>query len=83
MTPAISLPRIIDRLEAHYGRPAPPEVTDPWALIVWENIAYLVDDERRQQAMAALRAEIGITPAEILAAPKAKLMKACRARHCA
>ena len=76
MTPAISLPRIIDRLEAHYGGPGPPEVSDPWALIVWENIAYLVDDERRQQAMAALRAEIGLTPAEILAAPKAKLMKA-------
>jgi endonuclease III len=76
MTRAISLSRIIERLEAFYGRPGPPEVTDPWSLIVWENIAYLVDDERRQQAMAKLRAEIGITPAEILAAPKAKLMKA-------
>ncbi len=76
MMPANSLSRIIERLEAHYGRPAPPEVTDPWTLIVWENIAYLVDDERRQQAMDKLRTEIGITPAEILAAPKAKLMKA-------
>jgi endonuclease III len=76
MTPAISLSRIIEKLEAFYGRPGPPEVTDPWALIVWENIAYLVDDERRHQAMVSLRAEIGITPAEILAAPKAKLIKA-------
>ncbi len=76
MKPALSLSRIIERLEAFYGTPEPPEVTDPWALIVWENIAYLVDDQRRQQAMAALRAEIGMTPAEILAAPKAELMKA-------
>ncbi len=74
--PVNSLPRIIDQLEAHYGPPGPPEVTDPWAMIVWENVAYLVNDKRRQQAMAALRAEIGITPAEILAAPRAKLMKA-------
>jgi endonuclease III len=45
-------------------------------MILWENIAYLVDDERRQQAMAALRAQIGTTPAEILAAPEARLIKA-------
>jgi endonuclease III len=76
MMPATSLSRLVEQLEAFYGRPEPPEVTDPWALIVWENISYLVDDARRQQAMAALRAEIGITPAEILAAPNAKLMKA-------
>ena len=47
--------QLIDRLEDHYGKPAAPEHTDPWALIVWENVAYLVDDERRQQAMTELR----------------------------
>jgi endonuclease III len=76
MTPALSLARIIERLETFYGPPGPPEVTDPWRMIVWENIAYLVDDERRREAMSALEAEIGISAAEIVAAPKAKLMKA-------
>jgi endonuclease III len=69
------LTQLIDRLEAHYGKPAPPEYTDPWSLIVWENVAYLVDDERRQQAMTDLRAQIGLKPEEILAAPPARLIK--------
>jgi endonuclease III len=75
MSPAISLPRIIEGLEALYGEPEPPGITDPWEMIVWENVAYLVDDERRQQAMNELWTQIGSTPAEILAAPKAKLSK--------
>lgn len=76
MTPPIPLPRIIERLEAFYGKPEPPGITDPWEMIVWENVAYLVDDERRQQAMTALRGEIGITPEEILAVSPARLIKA-------
>jgi hypothetical protein len=73
MIPAIPLPRVIERLEGYYGEPEPPRITNPWEMIVFENIAYLVDDERRQQAMAALREQIGITPAEILAAAPATL----------
>jgi endonuclease III len=69
------LAQCINRLEAHYGKPSPPEYTDPWSLIVWENVAYLVDDERRQQAMSDLRAQIGLKPEEILAAPAARLIK--------
>jgi endonuclease III len=76
MTPPIPLPRIIERLEAFYGKPEPPRITNPWEMIVWENIAYLVDDERRQQAMTALRGQIGITPEEILAVSPARLIKA-------
>jgi endonuclease III len=69
------LSQLIDNLEAFYGKPAPPEYTDTWALIVWENVAYLVDDERRQQAMTDLREKVGMTPEEILAAPPARLIK--------
>jgi endonuclease-3 len=71
----VSLPELIDRLESFYGKPAPPEYTDPWELIVWENVAYLVDDERRQQAMTDLREKIGMTPEEIMDAPPARLIK--------
>ncbi len=44
---SIRLPRVIERLEAYFGEPAPPEVTDPWEMIIWENVAYLADDGRR------------------------------------
>jgi endonuclease-3 len=71
----IRLPQLIEALAAHYGKPAPPEVTDPWTLIVWENVAYLVDDERRQQAMTELREKVGMSPEEILAAKPDRLIK--------
>ena len=69
------LPKLIDLLAAFYGEPPPPEYTHPWELIVWENVAYLVDDDRRQQAMTDLRQKIGMTAEEILAAPPARLIK--------
>jgi len=72
----IALPKIIKRLEACYGKPDPPKVDDPWEMILWENIAYLVDDERRHQAMAALRERIGTRPEQILATPVARLIEA-------
>jgi endonuclease III len=75
MISQISLPQVIERLRAFYGEPNPLQVTDPWEMIVWENIAYLVDDKCRQEAMEALRKRIGISPAQILAAPLAKLLK--------
>jgi len=71
-----SLPEVIEQLEAFYGEPDPPDVTDPWEMIVWENVAYLVDDDRRRQAMEALRVKIGIRPEQILAATPAQLLTA-------
>ncbi len=71
----ISFPLVIDRLEAHYGRPKPPKLTDPWLLILWENVAYLADDERRAKAFRTLRKEVGVKPEEILAASDESLLK--------
>ena len=45
-------------------------------VIVWENIAYLVDDNRRRQAMDNLRATIEIRPEQILAARPDQLLVA-------
>ena len=64
--PLLSLPQVIQQLQALYGEPDPPEVTDPWELILWENVAYLVDDDRRRAAMTVLRERVGINPAQIL-----------------
>ena len=68
------LPQIIDRLEAHYGEPDPPDVTDPWEMILWENIAYLADDTRRREAMEMLRDRVGVTAEQILSAPADRLL---------
>jgi endonuclease III len=71
--PRITLQQAITRLEAHYGPPPPHPVTDPWLMVLWENVAYLVDDQRRLAAFNALRKGIGTTPRAILAAPRKKL----------
>jgi endonuclease-3 len=74
--PRIPLPQVIERLEVFHGEPDPPEAADPWEMIVWENVAYLIDDERRREAMAALRKRIGAKPEEIRAAPAQQLLEA-------
>jgi endonuclease III len=66
MTAPPSLARIVKALEKFYGRPKPPRITDPLELILWENVAYLVDDEKRATAFAALKKKIGTQPKQIL-----------------
>ena len=73
-----SLPGIISRLAKHYGRPAPPITTDPFELILLENVAYLVNDEQRKKAFAALRKHVGTKPHEILAASHDEILQATK-----
>jgi endonuclease III len=73
-----SLPDIISQLRRHYGRPAPPITTDPFELILLENVAYLVNDEQRKKAFAALRKHVGTKPHEILAASHDKILQATK-----
>jgi len=60
---------VIRLLEESYGAPAPPRVTDPFEMAVWENCAYLVDDARRAEVFARLRHEVGLAPEDLLARP--------------
>src|ERR1700686_1384281 len=76
--PRPSLPKIISQLAAHYGNPEPPLTTDPFELILLENIAYLVSDERRAQAFNKLRRRAGTRPHEILAASHEDILQATR-----
>src|SRR3954453_8094831 len=69
MGPRAPLPDLISRLEALYGPPAPPAVTDPFAMVVWENASYLVDDDRRARVFTRLREEVGLDPEDILGTP--------------
>ena len=68
------LHRVIDVLEAFYGRPKPPAVTDPFEQVLWENVAYLASDERRAQAWKRFKTEVGTKPAQILKAARSRLI---------
>src|SRR5438067_3546434 len=46
----ITLPQVTERLQAHYGKQQSPKLDAPWEMILWENVAYLADDDRRLQA---------------------------------
>jgi endonuclease-3 len=72
--PANLFGSLIARLQSTYGRPKPPK-SDPLELILWENVAYLLTDERREAAFEALRQRVGLTPKQILAAPHATLLE--------
>ena len=70
-----SLAKILSALESYYGPPKPPKISDPLHLILWESIGYLVDDDRREAAFAALRKQVGLKPTDILSAPIEQLVQ--------
>src|SRR5215472_16355075 len=57
--------KLIDRLAKLYGEPELPAVTEPFAMILWENVAYLANDAKRAEAFEELRTKVGLTPAAI------------------
>lgn len=65
--------KLVNTFQRHYGAPGPPPSTDALELIIWENIVYLASDERRAEAFAALKRDIGTRPEQILAAKHAAL----------
>jgi endonuclease-3 len=73
-----SFQNIIDELREYYGQPEPPKITDPLGMILLENVAYLVSDERRELAFNTLREKIGLTPPEILTAHEETLLEVAR-----
>ncbi|HMK31142.1 MAG TPA: hypothetical protein VK473_15775 [Terriglobales bacterium] len=74
MKPAtVTFPKLIDKLQQHYGSPARPPSTDPLELVIWENIAYLASDKRRAEAFVTLKETIGTRPEQILAAKHSAL----------
>lgn len=70
--------RIIAKLKAYYGPLQPPKTSDPFELILWDNVAYLADDVRRERVFDELRNTVGLRPADILNAPVQELDKATR-----
>ncbi|MFY9610504.1 MAG: hypothetical protein WAU45_18080 [Blastocatellia bacterium] len=72
------LKKIIAKLKSLYGAPRPPKTTDPLEMILFENVAYLVGDEQREEAFDALRDRVGLSPVDIVTAPDEKLLEVAR-----
>jgi len=75
---ALSLTDVVSRLEALYGPPAPPAITDPFEMIVADSASYLVDDDRRARVFARLREKVGLDPDDILGTPTPVLVAIIR-----
>jgi endonuclease III len=71
----LTLGLVIARLQKFYGAPKPPRITDPLEVILFENVAYLADDEKREAAFVALKKRVGTTPQKILQASRETLLE--------
>ena len=78
MATGLTLAGVIARLRKFYGDPPPAPVTDPFEQVLWENVAYLADDEQRTRAFSQLRKTVGTSPKDILKARPEKLLAVTR-----
>jgi endonuclease III len=66
---------VVEVVAALKGRLTPaPVPTEPFRMILWENIGYLIDDDRRRELYDAFEQAVGLDPAAIAAAGDAELM---------
>lgn len=65
---------LIAGLKRNYGNPALPPAKGPFELVLWENAAYLLSDERRAAVLDGLRTQVGLDPHEIQAANRETLL---------
>lgn len=74
----MTLAQLLDRLEEFHGKPKPPQLTDPFEMVVHRNAGYPQSDERCDKGFHSLKKGIGVTPEKILAVPDAKLAAALK-----
>jgi endonuclease III len=70
---APTLVKVVARLSELYGEEAVGPTT-PFAIILWKNVGYLIDDERRAALFLEFKDRIGMSPAAIAAATPAVLL---------
>jgi endonuclease III len=73
-----SLAESLDLLEAFYGRQAPVAPTDPYLFLLWWQCGYPPSEERCAKGFDSLQREIGLTPAKLLGASRARLARVLR-----
>lgn len=71
----LTLRKAVKVLRQYYGPPARLPTTDPFELVLWENVAYLASPARRREAFELLRRTVGTAPAAILTASQKALEK--------
>src|SRR6516225_2019808 len=76
--PRMPLSLVVEQLQAHYGQPKVPRLNGLWEMILWENVAYLADDDRRREAFQTLKKRIGTEPGQILSASDEALLEVTR-----
>jgi endonuclease-3 len=74
----MALTQVVQRLQAHYGKAKSRKLSGAWEMILWENVAYLVADDRRLQAFQTLNKRIGTAPSQILSAADESLLAVTR-----
>jgi len=75
---SITLPELLDRLEAHYGKQSASWPTDPYEFLVWWYCGYPQSDDRCSKGWAALTAAMRIDPKALLAAKPSVLAAALK-----
>jgi endonuclease III len=73
-----NLGEVLRELEKLYGPQKLVGPSDPYEMILFVNCGYPATDASCSKGFDALKGEVGLTPDEILAAPKAKLAKLLR-----
>lgn len=69
---------VVRALRRRYGAPSRPRLSEPFAQVLWVNVAYLASDVKRERAFALLRRTVGVTPAAVRRATDAKLLAVTR-----
>jgi endonuclease-3 len=64
----LSFWKVVEQLRRQYSPPSPPASRDPFELILYENIAYLVSDDKREKAFRELKKRVGTRPVDVLTA---------------
>ena len=69
-----TLPESLDALERMYGPQPAPALRDPLELLLFEEIGYLLEDDRKNAAFAALKQKVGTRAERILGATAPTLL---------
>ncbi|HET9401593.1 MAG TPA: hypothetical protein VFO34_11655 [Candidatus Acidoferrales bacterium] len=74
----LAIPKILDKLETHYGSQHVSWPTDPYQFLLWWLSGYPQSDANCAKGWAGLESSIGTSPEEILAAAPSKLANAIK-----
>jgi endonuclease-3 len=69
---------VIDALARQHGEPERAVPRTPLEWVLWENVAYLVSDEKRARAFSQLKKTVGLTAEKIDAADRETLLAVTR-----